>query len=216
MLTKKSTRLAKKLASRLFSTVLQETMKQVHVKTRKEWREWLNQNHGKNSGIWLVFYKKHTGKASLEYDEAVEEAARLANIHEFIATLMDGYATEILEDGANLSVGQRQLISIARAVLADPRILIMDEATSSVDMVTETLIQEALQQLLQGRTAIVIAHRLSTIVNADLIAVIEDGHIVELGQHQTLLEQNGLYQHLYERSFVNGIGEKSRQENKPL
>jgi ABC-type multidrug transport system fused ATPase/permease subunit len=139
-------------------------------------------------------------------EAAVEEAARLANIHDFIVSLPAGYQTEIQEDAANLSVGQRQLISIARAILADPRILIMDEATSSVDMVTEVLIQEALQHLLHDRTAIVIAHRLSTIVNADLICVIENGQIIERGQHQALLDQSGLYSQLYDRQFVNPVG----------
>ena len=138
-------------------------------------------------------------------EQAVEEAARLANIHEFIMSLPEGYETEILEDGANLSVGQRQLVSIARAVLADPRILIMDEATSSVDMVTEALIQEALRRLLRGRTAVVIAHRLSTIVNADVICVVQDGRIVQQGSHQELLEQRGLYQQLYERQFIDQV-----------
>jgi len=109
----------------------------------------------------------------------------------------------ILEDAANLSVGQRQLISIARAVLADPRILILDEATSSVDIVTETLIQDALQRLLQGRTAIVIAHRLTTIENADLIAVVDDGRIVERGTHQELMALNGVYRQLHARQFVS-------------
>lgn len=136
-------------------------------------------------------------------ESAIQEAARLANIHDFIVSLPDGYATEILEDGANLSVGQRQLISIARAVLADPRILILDEATSSVDMVTETLIQEALQRLLRDRTAIVIAHRLSTIVNADLICVVSNARIVEVGNHQQLLAKNGLYRQLYQQQFVH-------------
>jgi ABC-type multidrug transport system fused ATPase/permease subunit len=135
-------------------------------------------------------------------DNALEQAARMANIHDFIASLPDGYQTKILEDGANLSLGQRQLISIARAILANPRILIMDEATSSVDMVTEALIQDALEQLLHDRTAIVIAHRLSTIINADIICVVQDGRIVEQGRHDELLALGGLYQTLYEKQFV--------------
>jgi ABC-type multidrug transport system fused ATPase/permease subunit len=135
--------------------------------------------------------------------EAVIDAARLANSHEFISVLPDGYETEILEGGVNLSVGQRQLICIARAVLADPRILILDEATASVDTVTEALIQEALERLLAGRTAIVIAHRLSTIREADMICVIQAGRIIERGQHKELLERGGLYRNLYERQFVD-------------
>ena len=133
----------------------------------------------------------------------VEEAARLANAHEFIVGLPDGYETEILEGGVNLSLGQRQLVCIARAVLADPRILILDEATSSVDTVTEALIQEALQRLMIGRTAIIIAHRLSTVREADLICVVESGRIVERGRHERLLEQGGLYRDLHERQFVD-------------
>ncbi len=133
---------------------------------------------------------------------AIEDAARLANAHEFIAALPDQYETVIQEGGVNLSVGQRQLICIARAVLANPRILILDEATASVDTLTEMLIQEALQRLLQGRTAIVIAHRLSTIRNADLICVVDDGCIVERGTHAELIALNGLYRQLYERQFV--------------
>jgi ABC-type multidrug transport system fused ATPase/permease subunit len=136
---------------------------------------------------------------------AVEEAAHLANAHEFITALPQGYETVILEGGVNLSVGQRQLICIARAVLADPRILILDEATSSVDTVTEALIQEALRRLLSGRTAIVIAHRLSTVREADLICVIQAGRIVERGRHEELLAQGGVYQELYERQFVDDI-----------
>lgn len=135
-------------------------------------------------------------------DESVVDAAKVANVHDFIMTLPDGYETKILEDGANLSVGQRQLISIARAVLADPRILIMDEATSSVDMLTEKLIQDALDKLLSNRTAIVIAHRLSTIINADMICAVQDGEIVEQGTHSELLAHDGLYRQLYERQFV--------------
>jgi ABC-type multidrug transport system fused ATPase/permease subunit len=136
-------------------------------------------------------------------DSVVEAAARLSNAHEFILALPDGYDTEILEGGVNLSIGQRQLVCIARAVLADPRILILDEATSSVDMVTEALIQEALQRLLAGRTAIVIAHRLSTIRNADVICVVQAGRIVERGSHEELLAQGGIYRNLYERQFMD-------------
>ncbi len=134
------------------------------------------------------------GKANATQDE-IKAAAETANVHDFIMSLEEGYATRILEDGANLSVGQRQLISIARAVLANPRILIMDEATSSVDMLTERLIQDALDALLSERTAIVIAHRLSTIINADVICTIQDGRIVEQGQpdqHHQAQVQNGM------------------------
>ncbi|HEX9074707.1 MAG TPA: ABC transporter ATP-binding protein [Anaerolineae bacterium] len=138
-------------------------------------------------------------------DAAVKDAARLANAHEFITALPDRYDTVIQEGGVNLSVGQRQLICIARAVLADPRILILDEATASVDTMTEVLIQEALSRLLKGRTAIVIAHRLSTIRHADLIAVIDGGRIIEQGRHEELLARGGLYRQLYERQFVDWI-----------
>jgi ABC-type multidrug transport system fused ATPase/permease subunit len=136
-------------------------------------------------------------------DSAVEGASRLANAQEFIAALPERTNTEILEGGVNLSVGQRQLICIARAVLADPRILILDEATSSVDTVTEVLIQQALRRLLAGRTAVVIAHRLSTVRHADLICVVDGGRIVERGQHEELLAQGGIYRGLYERQFVD-------------
>ena len=136
-------------------------------------------------------------------DQEVEEAARLANAHEFVAALPAGYATPVLEGGVNLSIGQRQLICIARAILANPRILILDEATSSVDTITELLIQRALHSLLQGRTAIVIAHRLSTIRTADLICVVDDGRIVERGTHHELIGRGGIYRQLYDRQFVD-------------
>jgi len=135
-------------------------------------------------------------------DEEVIRTAELANADEFIRNSPDGYQTRILEGGVNLSVGQRQLLCIARALIVDPRILVMDEATSSVDTVTESLIQDALQRLLSGRTAIVIAHRLSTVRDADRIYVIEEGTIVERGTHEALLEEGGLYQDLYERQFI--------------
>jgi ABC-type multidrug transport system fused ATPase/permease subunit len=117
--------------------------------------------------------------------------------------MLEGYETPILEGGVNLSIGQRQLICIARAILADPRILILDEATSSVDTMTEVLIQAALRRLLAGRTAFVIAHRLNTIRRADLICVVQAGRIIEQGRHEELLQQGGLYRQLYERQFVD-------------
>ena len=141
-------------------------------------------------------------------DDEVQVAAQLANAHAFILGLPAGYATEIQEGGVNLSLGQRQLICIARAVLANPRILILDEATASVDTVTESLIQEALDRLLSGRTAIVIAHRLSTIRKADLICVIDHGRIVEQGTHDSLLATRGVYHRLYERQFLAPAGEE--------
>jgi len=134
-------------------------------------------------------------------DEEVIEAATLANADAFIRHLPQGYDTELSERGANLSEGQRQLIAIARAILADPRILILDEATSSVDTRTEVQIQQALHELMKGRTSFVIAHRLSTIRNADRVIVIEDGKIVEQGAHDELIAQRGAYERLYMSQF---------------
>ena len=133
--------------------------------------------------------------------EDVEAAAKAANAHEFITRLPEGYATQVGERGSMLSQGQRQLISIARAILADPRILILDEATASVDTRTEVLIQKALNNLLKGRTSFVIAHRLSTVRNADLVAVVDESWIVERGTHAELLDKGGLYADLYRRQF---------------
>lgn len=136
-------------------------------------------------------------------DEEVRSAARLAEASTFIERLPEDYDTVIAEGGANLSTGQRQLVCIARAVLVDPRIIIMDEATSSVDTVTERLIQQALERLMTGRTSVVIAHRLSTIRNADCIHVIDEGRIVASGTHDELVERGGLYRTLYEQQFIS-------------
>jgi ATP-binding cassette, subfamily B, multidrug efflux pump len=134
-------------------------------------------------------------------DQEVEAAATAVGADPFIRELRMGYETPVEEGGIILSVGQRQLISFARALLADPRILILDEATSSIDTQTENIIQEALSRLLHGRTAFVIAHRLSTIVNADRIIVVQGGQVVEQGKHQELLEKQGVYHRLYTMRF---------------
>jgi ABC-type multidrug transport system fused ATPase/permease subunit len=134
-------------------------------------------------------------------DAEVEAAARAVGAHEFITSLSDGYQTALGERGGTLSQGQRQLISLARAVLADPRILILDEATANVDTRTELVIQNALAKLLKGRTSLVIAHRLSTVRDADRVYVLEDGQIVEQGTHQDLLARGGAYAQLYARQF---------------
>ena len=133
--------------------------------------------------------------------EEIEAAARTVDAHGFISELPDGYDAPLGEDGGSLSQGQRQLLSFARAVLTDPRILILDEATSNIDTRTEKVIQEALARLLKGRTSVVIAHRLSTIRNADLILAVRDGRVVERGTHDELLARGGLYADLYRRQF---------------
>jgi ATP-binding cassette subfamily B multidrug efflux pump len=132
-------------------------------------------------------------------------AAQLAHAHDFISNLPDGYATRVLEGGVNLSAGQRQLIAIARAILTEPRVLILDEATANIDSLTEALIQQALENLLKDRTAIVIAHRLSTVRNADCIYVMADGRIVEQGRHEELLTLDGVYAKLYAQLFVDSV-----------
>ena len=136
-------------------------------------------------------------------DEDVIKAAKNAHVDHFIRTLEDGYNTYINEESTNISQGQKQLLTIARAFLKDPKILILDEATSSVDTRTEIMIQKGMESLMQGRTTFVIAHRLSTIKNADMILVIKDGDIVEMGKHDELLAKNGFYAQLYNSQFEN-------------
>lgn len=134
-------------------------------------------------------------------DEEVIQAAKAAHVHRFVQTLPGGYNMELNEEASNVSQGQKQLLTIARAILADPKILILDEATSSVDTRTEVLIQKAMDSLMKGRTSFIIAHRLSTIRDADLILVMKDGDIVEQGTHEALLAKNGFYADLYNSQF---------------
>jgi ATP-binding cassette subfamily B protein len=148
-------------------------------------------------------------------DEDVITAARLVGAHDFIMALENGYDAVLAERGVNLSIGQRQLLSFARAIVADPRILVLDEATANIDTHTEILIQNALRQVLQGRTSIVIAHRLSTIRNADKIVVLSHGEVVEVGKHEELLANKNVYAHLYAINYglsQNGVGEEATEE----
>jgi len=151
--------------------------------------------HDAFSMVLQVYNQEHVT------DEAVVAAAKVVGVHHFIMTLPQGYDT-VLDDTVNLSVGQKQLLTIARALLKDAPLLILDEATSSVDTRTEELIQKAMDKLMEGRTSFVIAHRLSTIRNADLILVMRDGNIIEQGNHDELMNQNGFYADLYNSQFV--------------
>lgn len=134
-------------------------------------------------------------------DEEVEKAAKLAGADDFIRRLPDGYKTMLAGDGSNLSQGQRQLLSIARAAVADPPVMILDEATSSIDTRTETIVQRGMDALMEGRTVFVIAHRLSTVKNSNVIIVLDQGCIIERGAHQDLLKQKGHYYQLYTGAF---------------
>jgi ABC-type multidrug transport system fused ATPase/permease subunit len=140
------------------------------------------------------------GKPDATAEELIA-AARTANAYDFITKLPEGFDTELGERGVKLSGGQKQRLALARAILADPKILILDEATSSVDAEAEYLIQQALERVLKGRTALVIAHRLSTIRNADKILVLDSGRIVETGKHTELIQRGGLYSRLYQRQM---------------
>ena len=135
-------------------------------------------------------------------DEEIKKAAKMSRCHEMIEVLPQGYDTMLTGAGENISQGQRQLLAIARAFVADPRILILDEATSNVDTRTEKAIQDAMRQVMQGRTSIVIAHRLSTIRDADLIVVLDRGHIVEQGSHEELLARKQKYYELYMTQYA--------------
>lgn len=148
------------------------------------------------------------GKLDATMEEVVN-ACKIANCHDFIEKLEDGYNTDIGEGGNRLSLGQKQLISIARAIIADPKILILDEATSSVDTETEAYIQEATNNIMKDKTTFAVAHRLSTIVNSDLILVLKDGKIIERGTHKELLKLKGYYYELYKNQFKNDILEKN-------
>ncbi len=173
--------------------------------------------HAIQSRIGIVLQTPHlfsgTIRENLRYgrldasDEEIEQAAKMAGAHDFIVTLDTGYDEEVGEGGSLLSVGQKQLISLARAILARPEIFIMDEATSSVDTITEALIQKGMEALMQDRTSFVIAHRLSTIKRADRILVIEDGRITEMGTHAELLRAKGHYHRLYTRQFRRKLEE---------
>ncbi|MEE9184058.1 MAG: ATP-binding cassette domain-containing protein, partial [Acidimicrobiia bacterium] len=167
--------------------------------------DWLSHNIGVVTQESYLFHDSIA--ANLRYakpaasQEELEAAARAANIHEFISSLPRGYETRVGERGYRLSGGEKQRVAIARVILKDPRILILDEATSHLDARSESLIQEALDHIMQGRSSLVIAHRLSTILAADRILVLDEGRVVEQGTHTELLARGGLYSRLYETQF---------------
>jgi len=150
-------------------------------------------------------------------DEEAMEAAKTVGAHEYIVKMPNGYNTEIGERGAGLSVGQKQLISFARALLRNPAIMVLDEATSSIDPYTDLLIRKAMKILFKDRTSIIIAHRLSTVRNADRIFVIDDGRIAEEGNHKQLMKKRGIYRHLYDMQFKEPEAEATQApSNMPI
>ena len=165
---------------RLFSLVLQDT--------------WLFNG--------TIFDNIRYGRLDARKDQVVD-AAKMANVHHYIRTLSHGYDSMINEEANNISQGEKQLLTIARAIIKDPRILVLDEATSSVDTRLERMLQKAMQKVMAGRTSFVIAHRLSTIRNADLILVVNNGDIIEQGTHEELLARKGAYEKLYHSQFAN-------------
>ena len=172
---------------------------------RERSQEWLHSHLGyvlQTPQLFSGSIKDNIRYGKLEAtDEEIMEAAKLVNAHEFIMNLSDGYETVVGEGGSGLSTGQKQLISFARALIANPAILILDEATASIDIETEKLIQDAIQTLLKDRTSFIIAHRLSTIVNADEILLLKNGEIFEKGTHAQLIAQKGEYYQLYMGQF---------------
>jgi ATP-binding cassette subfamily B protein len=172
---------------------------------------WLQSNLG--IVLQTPFLFTGTVRSNIRYgkldatDAEIEAAAKAVNVHDIIMGMEHGYETHVQEGGTNLSTGQKQLISFARAIIHDPQILVMDEATSSVDTQTEARLQKSLATVLKGRTSFIIAHRLSTIRNADVIVVIEDGQLIEQGSHNELLDKKGHYFELYQKQFKNELEE---------
>jgi len=184
------------------------------VDYRKRSQVWLQSNLGyvlQNPHLFSGTIKENIRYGKLDAtDEEIINAAKLVNAHDSIMRLPKGYDTEVGEGGSRLSTGEKQLISFARAVLANPRIFILDEATSSVDTETEKVIQDTIQKVLRGRTSFIIAHRLSTVRSVDRILVISDGKIVEDGNHNKLMKERGYYYRLYTNQFLQ------QQENEIL